>query len=335
MLKLEFKDFMEDFPVNLLDLSFKSVSKVRGKVLEVYDTSPTDGIQNHFIEDGILNIKNLPINIDDRLIKLKPLNSYTPIIGLDTSHRRIGVTRDGVVYAFRGAIVWKDIYTYRYIRYGPFIFHFTCLDKVFRKNESTPVNNPLDFEHRFQNTVEKSLQWYIAQAVSNSIIIFDGCLSNQSTDPEILDLARKKGNKVLAISKKSKIYIDDENVLLRLKKFQPPWMLRVDDLLPKNISSTILGQVFLAKFSSESIGFRVDIDSRLCFEDIVNSIGKLIGNDILSQGYPETLRLAHILSTFTKIEVLGIQRLMTKKFGVKVEKLQSTRKMLFGPFAKW
>ncbi|MCX8176043.1 MAG: hypothetical protein N3E48_02285 [Candidatus Bathyarchaeota archaeon] len=335
MFRLEFKNFMEDFPANLLNLSFKSLSKIRGEILEVYNAPSTDGFQDYFTENEMLIIGNMPINMDDRLIRLKPLNNpLTSVIGLDTSQRRIGVTKDGIIYAFRGAIVWKDAYAYRYLRYGPFIFHFTCLDGVFERDEAKPVNNPLDIKHQPQNIFEKFLQWHVAHTVSNSIIIFDGCLSNQSTNHKILELARKKGNKVLAISKKSKVYVDNKSILPRLKEFPPPWMLRIDDLLPSNISTSLLGKVFIAKFSSESIEFRVDIDGKLCFEDIVNSIGELIGNDVLSQGYPETLRLAHILSTFTRIEVLGIQRLITKKLGVKVRKLQSTRKILFGPFAK-
>ncbi|MGP3667371.1 MAG: hypothetical protein ACKD6N_00725 [Candidatus Bathyarchaeota archaeon] len=336
MFKLEFKNFMEDLPENLLNVSFKSLSKVKGEILDVYDTPPTDVLQDYSIEDKMLTVENMPINVDDRLIRLKPLsNSSTLIISLDTSQRRIGVTRDGVVYAFRGAVVWKDVYAYRYVRYGPFIFHFTGLDEVFERNNAEPVNNSLDFKSQSQNIFEKFLQWHVAQATSNSIIIFDGCLSNQSTNHKILELARKEGNKVLAISKKSKVYIDSKSVLLRLKKeFQPPWMLRVDDLLPSTISSSLLGKVFIAKFSNENMEFRVDVDGKLSFEDIVNSVGELIGNDVLTQGYPETLRLAHILSTFTKIEILGIQRLITKKLGIKVKKLQSTRKILFGPFAK-
>ena len=33
------------------------------------------------------------------------------------------------------------------------------------------------------------------------------------------------------------------------------------------------------------------------------SLGKLLGNDSIAEGYPETLRLAHHISTFTSTEV--------------------------------
>ena len=64
----------------------------------------------------------------------------------------------------------------------------------------------------------------------------------------------------------------------------------------------------------------------------MDAVQRLIGNDLILESYPETLRLAHIYSTFTANEVLGIQRLIVQKYGLKIIERPNIRKILFGPF---
>jgi len=61
-------------------------------------------------------------------------------------------------------------------------------------------------------------------------------------------------------------------------------------------------------------------------------VSKLFGSDLVEQGYPETLRLAHILSTFTANEVIGIQRFISKNYGLRIVSQPNLRRSLFGPF---
>jgi hypothetical protein len=64
------------------------------------------------------------------------------------------------------------------------------------------------------------------------------------------------------------------------------------------------------------------------------AVRKLLGNDLVSQSYPETLRLAHILCTFTANEVLAMRRFITRKCGLHIINRPDMHKLLFGPFGK-
>ena len=43
-----------------------------------------------------------------------------------------------------------------------------------------------------------------------------------------------------------------------------------------------------------------------------------MGTDIVDQGYPETLRLAHIMATFTAGDVLAMQAFAAARYGVQL-----------------
>jgi len=53
---------------------------------------------------------------------------------------------------------------------------------------------------------------------------------------------------------------------------------------------------------------------------------------LLKDSYPETLRLAHILSRFSANEVLAMQRYVTKNFGLRITSQTDIRQVLFGPY---
>jgi hypothetical protein len=95
-----------------------------------------------------------------------------------------------------------------------------------------------------------------------------------------------------------------------------------------------LGNIYVAKLTGGSCSFRLDIDKGVHYEKGIEAVQRLLGNDLLSQSYPETLRLAHIFSTFTANEVIGIQRFITQKCGLKIVTRPNVRRLLFGSFGK-
>jgi hypothetical protein len=96
----------------------------------------------------------------------------------------------------------------------------------------------------------------------------------------------------------------------------------------------LLGNVYAVKLTEGNCSFRLDIDRRLSGEEGIDAVQKLLGNDMILQSYPETLRLAHIYSTFTANEVIGIQRFITNRCGLKIVMRPNVRRILFGPFGK-
>lgn len=85
---------------------------------------------------------------------------------------------------------------------------------------------------------------------------------------------------------------------------------------------------------SNGFAFRLDVDKEFSDEQVVDAVQRLLGNDLVPHGYPETLRLAHIYSTFTANEVIGLQRCVTKEGNMKIVARTNLRRLLFGPFGK-
>jgi hypothetical protein len=78
----------------------------------------------------------------------------------------------------------------------------------------------------------------------------------------------------------------------------------------------------------------MDIDKKIPQEQGIIAVQNLLGNDFIIQSYPETLRLAHIYSTFTATEVIGIQRFISQRYNLKIIRRPNVRKILFGSFGK-
>ena len=98
----------------------------------------------------------------------------------------------------------------------------------------------------------------------------------------------------------------------------------------------LLGNVYVARFSNDDICFRLDTDKSLQQPEILDAVERLLGNDVFPHGlgYPETLRLAHIYSTFTANEVIGMQRYLEQEQELKLAVKPNIRRLLFGPFGK-
>ena len=80
----------------------------------------------------------------------------------------------------------------------------------------------------------------------------------------------------------------------------------------------LLGDVYVARLNKANFAFRLDVDKETPVEQRMAAIQKLIGNDLYTQSYPETLRLSHILCTFTANEVLAMKHFITRKHGVQM-----------------
>ena len=337
---MKLEDFTEEFiPEKLTELSIKTLREIENGILEV----PEEGFEAPNVNGGSEDFVGLPESFDGRVFEVRPLPKRVNVVAVDVSCKRIGIIREGLVCAFRGTIVWRDEYAYRYMRYGPYIFYLG--GKPLERLEDSHIGydeNPLSLVGRLQNFFERELQRHVCRMVKNSIILFDGSLSvisgnngwNSRRLIETLRVARLNGNRVIAIAKDSKLLPSRRKLLnLAALKAEPPYLIYIgepSEIHARNFRS--FGKVFIAKLSREGFEFRLDVDLDLSFNQILTTIGELLSSEILVQGYPETLRIAHILSALTPIEVLAIERFLAEKYGVTVKKVRNVRRMIFGPF---
>ena len=292
------------------------------------------------------------LRLNPEPIPLKPLHKENIIAAVDTSTIKIGDTNTGIVIAVRGTNVWKQNGNYRYTRIGPFIFHITeenksevynTLERAYfsTPNEPNRQNTPnlLQMPTRIASLLERWLQKMLSRTISNGLILFDGSLTSGTPDTptrrilEILAAARKRANIVLAFSKMTSLRVNGHLITDVLPRHQPPYMLEADGFRPKP-PVVLLGNIYVARLTRENYAFRVDIDKEVPRESKIEAVEKLLGNDIFSQSYPETLRLAHILCTFTANEVLAMQHFVTRRFGLHVFNRPDMHRLLFGPYGK-
>jgi hypothetical protein len=283
---------------------------------------------------------------------LKRRIEETVVAAVDTSSIKIGETNKGILIAVRGASVWKKKRNYRYLRLGPFIFHITEENKkaVYNTLQMTYFNSshgknrqssPSLFQMptRIANLLERWLQNTLSKTVSKGLILFDGSLTSGIADTssqcmkEILNNTRRKNNVVLAFSKMTTLRFNGYLVTDVLLGYRPPYLFELSGLKPKP-PIVLLGDVYVARLTNGNCAFRLDIDKEVPVEQRVESIEKLLGNDLFSQSYPETLRLAHIFCTFTANEVIAMQHFIIRKYNLKIINRPDMHRLLFGPFGK-
>ena len=285
-------------------------------------------------------------------ILLKPKHRESIVAAVDTSTMKIAETSTGIVIAVRGANVWKQNENYRYTRLGPFIFHVTEENRkdVFNRLERAYFTSAHNKNHqsaptlpqmptRIASLLERWLQAMLTKTITNGLILFDGSLTSGTFDTpihrmkEILDNGRNRGSIVLAFSKMTNLRVNGCLITDFALDHRPPYLLETVGLRLKP-PMVPLGEVYVAKLSKGSCAFRLDIDRQVSPDLRIEAVERLLGNDLVSQSYPETLRLAHILCTFTANEVLAMQHFITRKCGLQMINRPDMHKLLFGPFGK-
>jgi hypothetical protein len=321
-------------PQRLIDLSLRSLKQVK----------------NHNIQQNQQTIQQ-KLRLNTKLISLTPRRDETIVAAVDTSSIKIGETKTGMLIAVRGANVWKQNRHYRYVRLGPFIFHITEENKkeVYGILKNTYFNMPYQDSHRYSPTLmqmptriaallERWLQNMLSKTIRNALILFDGSLTAGTPDTPakqlktILETARKRGNTVLAFSKMTSLRFNGHLITDTLFWHKPPYILEI--ILKPKPPMILMGDVYVAKLTKGNYAFRLDIDKEILTQQKIEAVEKLLGNDHFSQSYPETLRLAHILCTFTANEVIAMQHFITRKHKVKIINKPNMHRLLFGPFGK-
>ena len=283
-------------------------------------------------------------------LALIPKSHETLIAAVDTSTIKIGETSTGIIIAVRGANVWKQNKMYHYRRLGPFIFHITednkkevynILERTYFETQNSPGHQSaphlFQMPTRLAALLERWLQTMIAKTATNGLLLFDGSLTSGIFDTpvqrmkEILSTARKNGNVVLAFSKATSLRSNGYLITDLLPERDPPYLLETTGLRSKT-SIVCLGDVYVARLNKANLAFRLDIDREIPIKNRIEAVERLIGNDVFNQNYPETLRLSHILCTFTANEVLAIQHFITHKHGIQIINRPDMHRLLFGSF---
>jgi hypothetical protein len=346
------------FPQTFLELSIRSLKYVKTNPQLDLTKPSKENLETQLSTLFRDHAKKLTI----KLHALEPSFEKTNIVGIDVSSVKIGETSHGTLIATRGVIVYKQNGQYHYVRLGPIPLYITeetkpdifnllskhCLNApqgLTCKSINPSISNELTIDlnlsllqTRITNLFEEWIHESLVSTVHESLILFDGSLTGRVGDAstytkeKILKTAIENKNFVLAFSKVSRMRFLGCLLTDIIWKSQLPSLLEIQNLPEKIGAIKFLGKIYIARLKEKKYAYRLDMPRDLSQQQCVEAVRKLLGNDLLRHGYPETLRLAHILSTFTANEVLGIQRYLTKQYGLNIISKPDIRKMLFGPY---
>ena len=335
-------------PARFLEFCQHSTESVHGNPLYTdYGVPPElDNAEYDGADSSVLSISRLDAG---HILPLKPVPSIRPVIAIDTSTIKLGELEDGSLCALRGATVLLDKKQYRYVKYGPLVFslgnnsyealqHFANLGLITRFSGEPNVDGLLK---RIRNAFERWIQFTVCSSIANGFILMDGSLTAGTPDnptkelESILETARRNRSVVVAISKKTKLRIRDQSITNLIEPTTEPCLFDVDEEVTEQFPAypvRFLGRVFVGKLAKHAFTFRIDVDREIPINETTKEICNLVGTDIVDQGYPETLRLAHILATFTAGDVLAMQAFAAARLGVQLIPKLALRRSLFGPF---
>ncbi len=290
------------------------------------------------------------IQLKSTPITLKPNHQETIVAAIDTSTIKIGETTTGIIVAVRGATTWKQNGAYKYTRLGPFIFHITEDNKnqLYNTLEHAYFSTTCGISHqaapnimqmptRLASLLERWLQTMLAKTVKNGVLLFDGSLTAGTPETptqrlrEILSYARKNQSTILAFSKATTLRANGLLITEQLPNRDPPYLLETSGLHSRP-PMMLLGDIYVARLNKANLAFRLDVDKETPIDQRIEAIQKLLGNDLYTQSYPETLRLSHILCSFTANEVLAIKHFITRKHGIQIVNRPDMHKVLFGSY---
>jgi hypothetical protein len=331
-------------PQRFLEQSLFSLRQVQHQPFQL---DPQNFQQLNTIEQYPYNIQLKP-----QPIHLRPDHQETLIAAVDTSTMKIGETSTGIIVAVRGATTWKQNGGYKYTRLGPFIFHITEENKnqlyntlehaifsTIYPSDHQAAPNIVQMPTRLASLLERWLQTMLAKTINHGVLLFDGSLTSGTTDTpvqrlrQILSYARKNNSAILAFSKATTLRTNGILITEQLPNNDPPYLLETTGLHSRP-PIILLGDVYVARLSKGNLAFRLDIDKETPVDQRMAAMQKLLGNDLYTQSYPETLRLSHILCTFTANEVIAIKHFITRKHGIQIINRPDMHKLLFGPFSK-
>ena len=266
---------------------------------------------------------------------IRPIKENALVAAIDSSSLKLAETEDGSLYAIKcGVATAYASHTLMHFKIGPVLFYLsekTVHESELEERLSRLVLLDDDLAKRLIRVrVERAVQKEIASHFTNSIILVDGSLKaslfeeRERSISKISESSVLRKNMLVGISKSTKLKALDR-AAAPLTKVPGPAYIEVDDIIKSLIRNTIGSNLMIKLEKGSSPILRADIVG-----DVSQSLGMLLGNDMISGGYPETLRLAHHISTFTSTEVTCLRSHILNNYDVTELAAEDIRRTLLG-----
>ena len=284
-------------------------------------------------------IRGWPSNQVLEVRKFPVISQPTVLASIDSSCIHIADVEDGVIYAARvAAVFFHDHNHQNHVRIGPIIFYLneqnvSDLIEDYRLSKLILLEDSMA-QAMIRVRLERIFVMELALSLSEGVIMIDGSLRNSIFDVkdctlmDILDKAKEKGNRVIGISKSSKHRILNRLAGQLYSYSESPIYADIHQLISP-IFRGVKGRILLVKFTDDGLVFRVDVGN-FNFDTFKDTLSRVRYNDCFFGGYPESLRLAHHLSIFTRSEDTSIKSYLSKKVGIVELPAEDPRKIALG-----
>jgi hypothetical protein len=265
---------------------------------------------------------------------IRPIKENALVAAVDSSSIKIAETEEGSLYAIKcGIAIAYGGRALMHFKIGPVLFYLSesaIRDSDLEERLSRLVLLDDDYAKRLIRVrAERAVQKELASHFTNSIILVDGSLKTSVFEDrersigKIAESCVLRKNIMIGISKGTRLKVL-ERAAAPLTKVPGPAYIEVDMIIKSLIRNTV-GSNSMVKLEKSSPVLRADIVG-----DRGESLGMLLGNDPVAGGYPETLRLAHYISTFTSTEMTCLRSHVLNSYDVTELAADDIRSILLG-----
>lgn len=271
---------------------------------------------------------------------IQPNEKLTRISAIDSSAIHLAGTHEqGAIYAAKSGIVIASGQKIRqHFRIGPMFIHinneFLCSSKIDHNLVGLLLVDSSIAKRLIRIRLERAIQLVFSSHMDNSIVLIDGALKPSVFEDyncsinKVIEMSSLSSNDVIGLSKNTSMSsLNQYERLLRAL----PYSAYIDtSCIIKSQATNTMGNNLLVKLGKNENDHILRADVCSANGNDEECLGKLIGNDIFFRSYPESLRIAHHISTFTTTEVSTLRGFISRNIGVEEIDQYAKRKNLLG-----
>lgn len=262
---------------------------------------------------------------DGELRGISPVEEQVTIASTDSSCILLGESFEGAVYAVRAAVAFSCAGLVRgYFRVGPTIVYLSAKGAYGLPTELEPFELRVALtdhqiaERIIRNSVERKIVSTLVATPQMAIVMADGSLKHPFELYPVELSASDAGACLVGFSKSSSLVASSRLTGTVSKAPGPAYCASHEGLV----------QTVVAKFSNDGLVFRLDVARPSA--ELGRVLGLVLFNDGFSVGYPESLRVAHHLSVFSRSEDTALKAYLSKRYLLKQLPAFGIRRMTLG-----
>lgn len=257
-----------------------------------------------------------------------PIKEGRPVASVDSTCVLVGETSDGALYAARTSVgISHEGSLRRFVRLGPILIYASTsglsgLSVRMSASELTMLlSDHMVAERVIRNIIEKRVIMSLLSSDERLVVMLDGSLKHPFGQfSGSIPRWSNRGNALVGFSKSSDLILSEGAVSAVMRAGGPAFQVVGDGAV-----STVL-----AKFTQDGLVFRLDVAETE--EPVEATLGRILWNDSFAAGYPESLKLAHHLSVFSKAEDQALKAFVTRRFRLRRLPTFTLRTIALGSF---